>query len=207
MNILILTLGAVLSYLVGALNPAIVLSNLIYHEDIRNSGSGNPGFTNFMRAYGVKWAMVVMVLDLAKAAVCVSFVSWLYSSLAGGSYQFAAAFCGLFAMAGHAFPVWYGFKGGKGFLVYMSIIFLVDWRAGLIGTAVLAALLFTTRYMSLASMCAVCSTVLFLSFARAADSVVIILCTVQVLFVIVRHKENILRLCKGTESKFKIKKS
>lgn len=207
MNILILTLGAVLSYLVGALNPAIVLSNLIYHEDIRKRGSGNPGFTNFMRSYGVKWAMVVMILDLAKAAVCVSLVSWIYATVCEGSYQFAAAFCGLFAMAGHAFPVWYGFKGGKGFLVYMSIIFLVDWRAGLIGTAVLAALLFTTRYMSLSSMCAVFSTVLFLIIARAADPVVIILCALQVIFVFIRHKENIARLFKGTESKFKIKKS
>lgn len=207
MNILILTLGAVLSYLVGALNPAIVLSNLIYHEDIRKKGSGNPGFTNFMRSYGVKWAMVVMILDLAKAAVCVSLVSWAYAALADGSYQFAAAFCGLFAMAGHAFPVWYGFKGGKGFLVYMSIIFLVDWRAGLIGAAVLAVLLFTTRYMSLSSMCAVFSTVLFLIIARAADPVVIILCALQVIFVFIRHKENIARLFKGTESKFKIKKN
>ena len=140
MTILILCIAAVCAYLVSGLNPAIILSKSIYHKDIRECGSGNPGFTNLKRTFGNKWAWWVFVLDLGKAAAVVALFAFLYSRF-GGDYQFGAAFTGLFAMAGHAFPVWYGFKGGKGFLVYMSIIWFVSWRAGLVAAAVLVVLL------------------------------------------------------------------
>ena len=204
MTILILCIAAVCAYLVSGLNPAIILSKSIYHKDIRECGSGNPGFTNFKRTFGNKWAWWVFVLDLGKAAAVVALFAFLYSRF-GGDYQFGAAFTGLFAMAGHAFPVWYGFKGGKGFLVYMSIIWFVSWRAGLVAAAVLVVLLLTAKFMSLASMCAVTSTILWLAVFREAGPVTIILCAVQVLFIIYRHKENIVRLAKGTESKFHLR--
>lgn len=205
MKIVILVLAAIAAYCVGGWNPAIEMSKRIYHKDIRTIGSGNPGFTNFKRAFGNKWAWWVFALDLFKAAVVVAIFSVLYKYVGGGSFQFGAAFTGLFAMLGHAFPAWYGFKGGKGFLVYMSIIWFIDWPAGIIAAVILVVLLLTTKFMSLSTMCAVTATVIWLLATQRASWVVIAICAAEVAFIIIRHKENIVRLAKGTESKFKIK--
>lgn len=205
MEILLYVAAAVVAYLVGSWNPSITFSKLIYKKDIRTCGSGNPGFTNFKRTFGSKWAWPVFIMDLGKAAVVVAIFAHLFDVYLG-DYHLGAAFTGLFAMLGHAFPIWYKFKGGKGFSVYMSTIWFIDWRAGLVATVVLVVLLLTTKYMSLATMCAVASTVICLLIVGTKSSVTIVLCAIQVLFMIYRHKENIKRLINGTESKFSFKK-
>lgn len=204
MKALLYLSAALCAYLVSGLNPAIIMSKLIYHKDIRTCGSGNPGFTNFKRTFGNKWAWWVFALDLSKAAVVVAIFAQLFKTFLG-DYQLGAAYTGLFAMLGHAFPIWYKFKGGKGFSVYMSTVWFVDWRAGLIAVAVLVFLLLTTKYMSLSTMSAVASTVVFLLIAGTKSPYTVGLCAVQILFIIYRHKENIKRLLKGTESKFVLK--
>ncbi len=205
LKILILALGAVISYFICSLNPAIELSKLVYGEDIRKKGSGNPGFTNFTRVYGLKWGWLVMVFDLLKGAVCAFATAYLYKRFGGGDFAFAASFAGAFAMAGHAFPAIYKFKGGKGFLVFESIVFVINPVCGALSFCVLCTFLFTTRYMSLSSLCAVFSAVVFLLIAGENLSVVL-LCAVQALFVTLRHTENIVRLAKGRETKFYFKK-
>ena len=202
MNIWIFIIAAVISYFVGGWNPAIAISRTVYKKDIRECGSGNPGFTNFKRTFGGIWAWVVFVLDLAKAAVAVAIFAPLIARYGEVSYQLAAAFTGTFCMLGHAFPLIYEFKGGKGFLVYMSTIWFVDWRAGLAATILLTVLLLTTKYMSLSTMLAVTASVVILFFVGDKNPWVIALCASQALFMIVRHKENIKRLANGTEHKF-----
>ena len=201
MKAVILILAGVCTYLVCSLNPAIELSKLIYHADIRSLGSCNPGFTNFKRVFGNKWAWWVLLLDLLKSAVCVGLFSFIYGR-AGGETQFCAAFTGLFAMIGHAFPVWYSFSGGKGFLVYMSVIWFVDWHAGAVALAIMLTLLFTARYMSLATMCAVISTPFTLVIGGYAGAGAVLMCALQAAFIVVRHRGNISRLMKKEESKF-----
>lgn len=195
--------SAILSYLVVGLNPAIIMSKAIYKKDIRECGSGNPGFTNFKRTFGNKWAWYVMLFDLAKAAVMVAIFAHFFAK-SGVSYSVGAAYTGLFCLLGHAYPLWYGFKGGKGFLVFMSVIWFVNPVAGLTSTLVMCVLLLTTKYMSLSTMLGILSGVIYLIFANA-EPMAISLCGVQVLFIIIRHKENIKRLVKGTESKFSFK--
>ena len=202
MRIGILIVAALAGYLVGGWNPAITISRAVYHKDIRECGSGNPGFTNFKRTFGGGWSWVVMLLDLAKAAITVAAFAPLISSLSAASYQLGAAYTGAFCMLGHAFPALYSFKGGKGFLVYMSTIWFVDWRAGLVATVLLVLLLLITKYMSLSTMLAVLSSVLCLAFVGVSSYWVLILCGSQALFMIVRHKENLKRLVAGTEHKF-----
>ena len=103
--------------------------------------------------------------------------------------------------------MWYGFRGGKGFLVCLTASWFLDWRAGLVGTAVMTVLLLTVRLMSLATMCgmALSAGVLWLLFALTdfgwLPAALFSLC---VLFMILRHHENIVRLCHGTEKKFYI---
>lgn len=201
MQIAIYFFAAVISYLIGAVNPAIVLSKLIYHKDIRDLGSKNPGFTNFKRVFGGKYAFLVFALDIFKSVlVCLGF-GYIFSRY-GIEYQLGAAFAGLFAVIGHCFPIFYKFRGGKGFLVCISMIWCVDLRAGIVSTCVMIVFLFAFHYMSLASICAGVSCPITLLICKTGSLLAIILCLASVLLMVWRHKENIKRLISGTESKF-----
>lgn len=200
MKALAYIISAVFAYFVSGLNPAIIMSKAIYKKDIRTCGSGNPGFTNFKRVFGNKYAWFVFVLDILKGAV-ISVVAGLLFRAYVGSWALGVAYAGLFAMLGHAFPVYYGFKGGKGFLVCLSTVWFIDWRAGAIATAVLIIMLPLTKYMSLSTMSALVAGAVAVA-AFGGGLAVSIMYAVCVLFVIVRHKQNIVRLVQGTESKF-----
>lgn len=200
MKALAYIISAVFAYFVSGLNPAIIMSKAIYKKDIRTCGSGNPGFTNFKRVFGNKYAWFVFVLDILKGAV-ISVVAGLLFRAYVGSWALGVAYAGLFAMLGHAFPIYYGFKGGKGFLVCLSTVWFIDWRAGAIATAVLVIMLPLTRYMSLSTMSALVAGAVAVA-AFGGGLAVSIMYAVCVLFVIVRHKQNIVRLVQGTESKF-----
>lgn len=204
-TILLYALAAVAAYLIAGWNPAITFSKAIYKKDIRSCGSGNPGFTNFRRCFGDRWAWWVLTLDMVKGAGVV----WAFAGLFNrylGDFQMGAAFTGLFALLGHTHPVWYRFKGGKGFLVGLSTAWVMDWRAGLIVTIIMIALLLSTKYMSLATVAALllCPVVLLL---LGASPTVVLLNTVGGLFVAARHRENFRRLRDGTEPKFHLKSS
>lgn len=204
MKPLLFILTAVISYLIAGVNSSIILSKMIFKKDIRTCGSGNPGFTNFKRNFGNKLAMLVLFLDLFKAMIPVALSAFFFRECSL-SWQLGAAYSGLFCMIGNCFPVWYNFKGGKGFLIYMGIMLLVDWKAWLVAVAVLGILLFSTKYMSLSTMSAACSAVIVLLFTQA-NIYTICICAALVLLIIIRHKANIVRLLKGTESKFYFKK-
>ena len=140
MKIFCFIVSAVFAYCVSGLNPAIIMSKAIYKKDIREYGSGNPGFTNFKRVFGNKYAWFVFALDILKGAVISVSAGLLFRQYVG-SWQFGVAYAGIFALLGHAFPVFYGFKGGKGFLVCLSTLWFIDWRAGAIAAVVLTVLL------------------------------------------------------------------
>ena len=203
MKLLLFILAAVCGYVVAGMNPAIAISRAIYKKDIRECGSGNPGFTNFKRTFGGKWAWAVLVLDLFKAAVTVGLFAWLLSR-EGVDFQFAAAYTGTFCMLGHAFPCMYKFKGGKGFLVCLSTVYVVDWRVGLIATGIMFVLLLMTKYMSLSTtLSMLLCPVLLIPFG--ASPAVLLLVAACAAFMAVRHKENFKRLIRGEESKFILK--
>ena len=202
MKVFLFIAAAVCGYVVAGMNPAIALSKAIYKQDIREYGSKNPGFTNFRRTFGGKWAWWVLVLDLSKAAVAVGLFAWLLS-LQGVDFQLAAAYTGIFCMLGHAFPCQYKFKGGKGFLVCLSTMCVMDWRVGLIATGIMVALLLTTKYMSLStSVAMLLCPILLIPFG--ASGPVILMAAACALFMAVRHKENFIRLIQGKESKFRL---
>ena len=203
MKVFLYIAAAVCGYFVSGMNPAILLSKAIYKKDIRECGSGNPGFTNFKRSFGNKWAWWVLLLDLSKAAVVTGVFAWLLS-LQGVNFQFGAAYTGIFCMLGHAFPVQFKFKGGKGFLVALSTMFVIDYRVGLIATAVMILLLLTTKYMSLSTTVAmlICPIILI---PFGASLPVILMVAACVIFMAIRHKENFKRLIKGKESKFTLR--
>ncbi len=200
--VLLCVAGAVCGYLLGGVNGAILLSKFLYHEDIRARGSGNPGFTNFKRVYGLRPATVaVMLIDLCKTAIPVLLFRILFAHFCGMG-QFGAAFVGLFCMLGHAFPVWYRFRGGKAFLAGAATVWFVDWRMGLISMAIFLLLLFAFRLMSLASICAAVSCPILLLILGYSTPWVPVISALSALLVVVRHHANIRRLLSGTESRF-----
>ncbi len=201
MNQTLLTVVCALcSYLIGAANPAIILSKTVYKKDIREEGSGNPGFTNFHRVFGGKLSWLVLLLDVGKTVLLCSVFGTLFES-----FQLGAAVAGSFAVLGHCFPLWYGFKGGKGFLAFATTIFFIDWRAGLIGLAALVLVLLLTKYMSLASILTVVSAVVSVAILGCSSTWILVCSILSGLLVIARHRENLKRLLSGTEKKFKFK--
>lgn len=193
---------AVISYLCGGINGAIIMSKLFYHDDIRTKGSHNPGFTNFKRVYGLGLPTVlVFVLDILKAMIPVLLSAYLFER-AFGLWQFGAAFSGIFCMLGHCFPVWYGFKGGKAFLTGFATIWFVDYRMALIATVIFLIVLIRFRYMSAASCASSISCPVSLFLLGGASTTVMILVTLGALLIIARHFDNFVKLRNGTEPKF-----
>ncbi len=211
---LLCAIAAAAAYLLGGINGAIILSRLVYHEDIRTKGSGNPGFTNFKRVHGFCPAtFAAMGIDIFKTIIPVLtfriLFDVLYAAEDPAAATFGAVWTLLFCMLGHVFPVWYGFKGGKAVLCYISGIWFVDWRMGMICGTFFLIILFTVRYMSLASILfATASPIVLLIlghwFGELRDPKVLIVSVILSALVVVRHWENIKRLVKGTESKFSL---
>lgn len=192
-----------MSYLFSGVNPAIIISRLVYHDDIRAHGSGNPGFTNFKRVYGGKWAWAVFALDLAKTGLICTVFGLMFSARVG-DFRLGAAWAALFGQLGHVYPVWYGFRGGKGFLVCAAAVWFVDWRVALIALCVMLAVLYAKKYMSLAVICAALTCPVSMAIFDGVDCVWW-LCAVSALFLIARHKGNIKRLIEHNEPKFRLR--
>ena len=216
MLILTLLLTAVISYLLGSCNSAIIVVKLLKHEDIREHGSKNAGLTNTLRCYGKVPALLTLIGDLAKGVVAVLISLQIAKLLMGADFESVHALVdkrtigyisGLFSIIGHIFPLYYGFKGGKGVLSAVSAIFVLDWRTGLILMAVFITIVAITRYVSLGSCI---SSALFcvctLLFGRFADNdpawlINFFIAAFMGALVIFMHRGNIHRLLTHTEKK------
>ncbi len=205
MTVLIYVLTAIVSYVVAAVNPAIVLSRLVYHGDIRKEGSGNPGFTNFHRVYGGKLSWLVFVLDIGKCVAVSLIAGLIFAPDYFSTRALGAAYAGVFALLGHTYPVFYRFKGGKGFLVTFALLWVLDWRAGLVATAVMLTVLPLSGYMSLSSILTLLAGAVTLIVVKI-HTPALFLTFGAVLLVIWRHRGNIVRLVAGTEKKFSFRK-
>ena len=144
-----------------------------------------------------------MLIDILKTLVPV-----LIFSIIGGKYfdekQLFATLTGVCCMIGHAYPLWYRFKGGKTFMAMATAIWFIDWRMGLIFLAVFILLLFTVKFMSLSSMTAAASCPVALLILGTDNKFVVPLAFFAAALLIFRHKANIVRLIKGEESKFSL---
>ena len=194
-----IVLTALVSYLLGNLNGAILLSRLVEKDDVRRHGSGNAGFTNFFRNYGKATSLLVILIDGVKTALSCLLGGWLLGAYGLGTEGMLLG--GLCATLGHDFPAFLGFRGGKGIVCGFAAALVTDWRIGLILLALFALTYFSTKYVSLASLlCAVGFLVLFPLF-YPGKSLVILLSAVMALLAIFLHRENLKRLLKGQERK------
>ncbi len=148
-------LGVLLvSYLLGSINSAILISKVFYHDDIRTKGSGNAGMTNMLRTYGGKAALLTLAGDLGKTVLSI-FLAGLFFGfryVAGVSVMEFCYLAGLFAVIGHIFPVYYKFKGGKGVLVTATMALVLSPIPFLILFLVFAGIVAMSKYVSLGSV-------------------------------------------------------
>ena len=129
--ILTVIISGIVSYLIGSVNFSILLSRAIGGKDIRKSGSGNAGATNMLRTYGKKMGVITLVLDILKGVVCVLIARAAVSAAAGDDLTAvtnAAYISGVCVVLGHNFPLYFGFKGGKGVATSLGVVLVLDWK-------------------------------------------------------------------------------
>lgn len=191
----------VVAYLLGCFNGAVMISRRIFHDDVRTHGSGNAGLTNFYRTYGAKYALLVIVCDMGKTAIATAIGGGLFSALYQ-DWTLGVLIAGLGCIIGHVFPVFYGFKGGKGILSGSVLVIMLDWRMALIAWGLFVLAVVLTRYISLGSLAAAASVGVSACFLY--DRILyIVLAMLIAALVIWSHRTNVKRLISGTENKFK----
>ena len=194
-----IVITAALSYLLGNLNGAVVVSHLIAHEDVRTKGSGNAGLTNFTRNYGSHTSIFVIAIDMGKAILSCLLGGWLLGRY--GYYTEGVALGGCCLILGHDFPALLGFRGGKGILSGWFIAFMIDWRIGVLIGIVFFAAYFLTQYVSLGSvLAAITFAVGFVIFHH--DNLLVMTGGIFMgALTVFMHRGNIARLVKGQERK------
>ncbi|MCL2494627.1 MAG: glycerol-3-phosphate 1-O-acyltransferase PlsY [Oscillospiraceae bacterium] len=185
------------AYLLGNFNAGIVFSRLIYKKDIREHGSRNPGTTNAFRVLGKAAGFLVLFFDALKGAMAVLLARWLLPGM-----ELWTAVAGLCAMLGHIFPVLYKFKGGKGVATTAGVTLAAQPKVLFTLLGPFFALLFGTKYMSLASVSAAALLPLVsLAWNRWQFTPIIWMALAQAVLMIFMHRENIRRLAQGKESR------
>lgn len=217
------------SYLIGSVNFSILLSRAIGGQDIRKSGSGNAGATNMLRTYGKKMGVITLLLDVLKGIVCVLaavlFVNYYHSAAAASvwesadlaMYQSALSLvsipyiAGVCVILGHNFPLYFGFKGGKGVATSLGVVLMLDWKAGLIIAVCAIAVMAVTRYVSLGSILGGAAYIIaeiIKMCVTGSFNVTELVCVIIIGgLLIIRHHANIKRLLSGTENKLGAKKT
>jgi acyl phosphate:glycerol-3-phosphate acyltransferase len=190
-------LAAALAYLLGSIPFGLVLTRLAGYGDIRRIGSGNIGATNVLRTGSKRLAALTMLLDLAKGAVAVLIARRFGPDM--------AAVAAVFVFLGHLYPVWLGFKGGKGVATAGGIVIAYAWPVGLAALATWLAVAVATRYSSLAALTA-CALAPLYTWLLTRDMRTTEVILVLAVIVILRHHANIRRLLRGEESRIRLSK-
>ena len=198
------SIAAVLAaYLIGSLSFAVIVSRLMGLHDPRSYGSKNPGATNVLRSGNKAAAVATLLLDALKGWLPVVLVKWLGADYGLGGGTVAAV--GLAAFLGHLYPVFFGFKGGKGVATAAGVLIGISWLLGLATLATWLIVAYFSRYSSLASLAAAVFSPLYYLFGdRAAwyvDKGIMVMLVVISALLIYRHRDNINKLLKGTESR------
>lgn len=230
-ELIIRTLATIIiAYLIGSVNPAILITRVKTGQDIRTLGSGNAGFTNVLRSVGKGPAIATITCDYLKGIVGVLIGWWIFSALTVTNdvapleyVKYGRYLAGVFVILGHSFPIYYGFKGGKSVVTANALMLVVDWRVFLMVLGTFLIIFFATKLISLGSTaCAALYPVYTLLITYFFDYLMnlgtenelrfrFVLISTGCAFlvgaiVIFRHKDNLKRLINGEEKRIKAKK-
>ncbi len=190
---------AATGYFLGGVNCAILVSKLIYHDDIRNHGSKNAGMTNILRTYGKTAAVLTLAGDILKTVIAIYIARLLMGE--PGAY-----IAGLGSVLGHIYPVYFNFKGGKGVAAVAATVLCTSPLCFLILFAVFAIIVAGYKYVSLGSvMCMFLYPVLINRLSGGKVDIITTVCTFLIAAIVIfKHKDNIKRLMQGKENKISL---
>ena len=194
-NLLSILIVIVAGYLLGSISTGVVLSRLFAKTDIRSQGSGNAGTTNMLRVLGRKMALLTFIGDMLKGIIAVFIGKWLIGGELGGLLGVVGA------VLGHYYPLYFGFKGGKGIATgFGALLFVFPWQT-LTAFGVFLLVVFFTHYVSAGSIAAAVTLPLLVILTTPFDPLVWVLAVFVGGFVIYRHRGNIVRLAQHKESR------
>lgn len=205
----------IMAYLIGSINFSIILSKKMAGFDVREKGSGNAGTTNMLRTVGKKAALITLLCDILKGIVPV-LLAVLIGNIANNfgaeiRVDYLAQIAGIATVIGHTFPIYFGFKGGKGVATSLGVVLMTNWKIGLICLVFALVLMALTRMVSMGSVgAAVLFPVLTLfihtNYTISEGSSYLIYSIILALIVAFNHRSNIQRILSGTENKLSFKK-
>lgn len=206
---------AIIAYCIGSINFSVMISKKVAGFDVREKGSGNAGSTNVLRTVGKKAAALTLVCDILKGVVAIAISIIIGNIVEGANKELLLQIAGIAVVLGHTFPIFFGFKGGKGVATSLGILLMSNWKIGLICLVFALVLMILTRMVSLGSCgAAILFPVLTLfindSYTVLTDgkrgSTYLIYSIILAIIVLYNHRSNIKRLLNGTENKISLKK-
>ena len=206
---------AIIAYLIGSVNFSVIISKKVAGFDVREKGSGNAGTTNMLRAVGKKAAAVTLICDVLKGVIAIGIAIILGNIVKDINRELLIQVAGIAVVLGHTFPVFFGFKGGKGVATSLGILLLSNWQIGLICLVFGIVLIILTRMVSLGSCAAAVLFPVLTLFINEhytvltdgkSGSTYFIYSVILAVIVLYNHRSNIKRILSGTENKISFKK-
>ena len=204
---------AIIAYLVGSINFSIIISKRMAGFDVREKGSGNAGTTNMLRSVGVKAAAITLLCDILKGVVVILIAILIGNIVDGLDDALLVQLAGIFVIIGHTFPIFFGFKGGKGIATSLGILLMSNWQIGLICLVFALILMVITRMVSVGSIAAAILFPVLVIFIGQNYIVPVnnwsylIFSIIVAILVLFNHRENLKRIFTGKENKISFKKS
>jgi glycerol-3-phosphate acyltransferase PlsY len=199
----IVIIGCIIAYLLGSIPFSVWIGKTFYGIDVREHGSGNAGATNTLRVLGKKTGFLVLFLDSLKGFLAANVVRVLdidESMLLNYQMLF-----GMMAVLGHIYPIFAGFKGGKGIATLLGIVIAMSWKVSLVCMLCFVLIVWLTRFISVGSMLTCLLSPLFVFMIHGNEMVFIYFCIGIAVMVVYTHRSNLQRLMSGTENKFTFK--
>ena len=206
---------AILSYLIGSINFSIIISKKVAGFDVREKGSGNAGTTNMLRTVGKKAALITLVCDILKGVISILLALLIGKIAKEANNSILVQIAGILVIIGHTFPIFFGFKGGKGVATSLGVILMSNWQIGLICLVFALVLMVLTKMVSLGSCAAAVLFPVLTLFINTnytvlsegkSGKVYLIYSILLAVIVLFNHRSNIKRILNGTENKVGSKK-
>ena len=206
---------AIIAYLIGSVNFSIIISKKMAGFDVREKGSGNAGTTNMLRSVGKKAAAITLVCDILKGVVSIGLAIIIGNIVKNLDKELLLQIAGIAVVLGHTFPIFFGFKGGKGVATSLGVLLMSNWQIGLICLVFALVLMALTRMVSLGSCAAAVLFPVLTLFINQNYTVLsegkngnvyFIYSVILAIIVLYNHRENIKRILSGTENKLSFSK-
>ncbi len=202
---------AIVAYLIGSINFSVILSKKMAGFDVREKGSGNAGTTNMLRSVGKGAAVLTLICDVLKGVVAILIAIAIGNIIADLDKALLVQIAGIAVVIGHTFPIFFGFKGGKGVATSLGILLMTNWQIGLICLVFALLLMALTRMVSLGSCAAAVLFPVLVLFIKQHYIVLegtdyFIYSVILAVIVLYNHRSNIKRIMNGTENKLSFKK-